>query len=77
MTPSEVVKSMLCPTMHKATTLVNNLISIMFKARSNIDNGDHSTNVTFPPHVENYSCPDISVDASFSTVSSSTIFYSE
>ena len=49
----------------------------MFKARSNIDNGDHSTNLTFPPHVENYSCPDISLDSSFSTVSNSSSFNSE
>ena len=77
MSPSEQVKLMLCPTTPKATTLVNKFIAIMFKARCNIDNGDHSTNLTFPPHVENYSCPNISLDASFSTVASSSSFYSE
>ena len=77
MSPIEQVKSMLCPTTPKATTLINKFISIMLKARSNIDNGDHQTNLTFPPHVENYSCPNISLDASFSTVSSSSSFYSE
>ena len=38
MNPIEQVKSMLCPTTPKATTLVNKFIAIMFKARSNIDN---------------------------------------
>ena len=43
----------------------------MFKARGNIDSGDHASNLTFPPHVANYTCPDISFDESLTTDSES------
>ena len=68
--PTDQVKSMLCPTSHMATKLINKYISIMFKARANIDDGDHITNLTFPPHVQNFTCPDL--NESFSSVSSSS-----
>ena len=70
--PINQVKTMLCPATLKATTLVNKYISIMLKARTNIDNGDHVSNLTFPPHVENYSHRESSLDDSFVSVSTST-----
>ena len=69
--PTEQVKSMLCPATPKAANLVNKYIAIMFKARGNIDSGDHASNLTFPPHVANYTCPDISFDESLTTDSES------
>ena len=44
----------------------------MLKARANIDDGDHITNLTFPPHVQNFICPDL--NESFSSVASSSSF---
>jgi hypothetical protein len=77
MNPTDQVKTMLCPTTPKATKLINKYIAIMLKARDNIDSGDHVSNLTFPPHVENYVCPDMSLDDSHSTFSSSSSFASE
>ena len=48
MSKVDQVKAMLCPTTPLIAKLV---IAIMFKARNNIDNGDHSSNLTFPTHI--------------------------
>ena len=69
--PLDQVKSMLCPTTAQAAKLVNKYISIFFKARENIDNGEHISNLTFPPNVQNYECNDISLDESFVSTSTS------
>ena len=59
------VQSMLCPTSAKAAKLVNKYISIMFKARTNIDQGEHISNLTFPPHVKDFHDCNESLDESF------------
>ena len=61
---------MLCPSSAQATKLVNKYIHILMKARENIDNGDHITNLTFPPNIQNYQHLDDNLDESF--LSSST-----
>ena len=71
----EQVNLMMCPTTAKATKLVNKYIHILFKARENIDNGEHISNLTFPPNIQNYECHDISLDESF--VSSTSDGYTE
>ena len=43
--PDEQVKIMLCPSSAQATKLVNKFFHILMKARENIDNGDHITNL--------------------------------
>ena len=74
----DLIKSILCPTTNQSAKLVNKYIAIMFKARKNIDEGTHVSNLTFPPHVEFYNCPDVSLDdssslsTSFSSVSLSS-----
>lgn len=68
--PDEQVKIMLCPSSAQATKLVNKYIHILMKARENIDNGDHITNLTFPPNIQNYQHLDDTLDESF--LSSST-----
>ena len=65
------VKIMLCPTTPTASKLVNKFILIMLKARTNIDNGDHVSNLTFPPHV----FPEFSLDDSQVSNSSSSSNY--
>ena len=70
--PTNQIKTMLCPATLKATTLVNKYISIMLKARTNIDNGEHVSNLTFPPHVNNYTCTESSLDDSIASVSTSS-----
>ena len=52
MSPNDLIKSMLCPTSVQSAKLVNKYISIMNKARKNIDEGLHVSNLTFPPHIE-------------------------
>ena len=69
--PDVQVKIMLCPSSAQATKLVNKYIHILIKARENIDNGDHITNLTFPPNIQNYQHLDDTLDESF--LSSSTI----
>ena len=68
-----LIKSMLCPTTTQAAKLVNKYITIMMRARKNIDEGLHMSNLTFPPHVENYSCPDTSLNESFSSSSGESL----
>ena len=68
--PDVQVKIMLCPSSAQATKLVNKYIHILIKARENIDNGDHITNLTFPPNIQNYQHLDDTLDESF--LSSST-----
>ena len=70
--PIDQIKVMLCPTTPQAAKLVNKYISIMFKARKNIDNGDHISNLTFPPQVHDYVCRDSFVDENNLSVSSSS-----
>ena len=70
--PIDQIKVMLCPTTPQAAKLVNKYISIMFKARKNIDNGDHILNLTFPPQVHDYVCPDSSFDESNLSISSNS-----
>ena len=83
MSPNDLVKSMLCPTTTQSAKLVNKYILIMFRARNNIDEGLHISNLTFPPHVEHYNCPDVSLDESFisssncSTLSSDSFWESD
>ena len=72
----EQVTIMLCPTTAQATKLVNKYIHIIFKARENIDNGEHISNLTFPPNIQNYECHDISLDESFVS-STSNVFSTE
>ena len=45
----------LCPTSAQAVKITNKYISILFKARQNIDSGIHISNLTFPPIVDPYS----------------------
>ena len=71
--PVDLIKSMLCPTTTQSAKLVNKYITIMMRARRNIDEGLHMSNLTFPPHVKNYSCPDISLNMSFSSSSSESL----
>ena len=66
----DIIKFILCPTTPQSTRLVNKYISIKIKARDNIDDGIHVSNLTFPPHVENYTCHDVSLDESFYSDSS-------
>ena len=49
---------------------MNKYMTIMLKARKNIDDGTHVSNLTFPPHVEFYNCPDVSLDDSSSLYTS-------
>ena len=67
--PDEQVKIMLCPSSAQATKLVNKYIHILMEARENIDNGDHITNLTFPPNIQNYQHLDDNLDESSSTTS--------
>ena len=73
----EIIKFILCPTTSQSVKLVNKYISIMIKARDNIDDGIHVSNLTFPPHVENYTCHDISLDESIYSNSSCESLSSE
>ena len=68
-----LVKTMLCPTTTQSAKLVNKYITIMMCARKNIDDGLHVSNLTFPPHVENYNCPDISFNESICSSSSESL----
>ena len=68
-----LVKTMLCPTTTQSAKLVNKYIAIMMRARKNIDDGLHVSNLTFPPHVENYNCPDISFNESICSSSSESL----
>ena len=71
------VQSMLCPTTTKAAKLVNKYIYIMFKARENIDQGEHISNLTFPPHVTDFQYSDGSLDESYLSITSSSNCSSE
>ena len=73
----DIIKFILCPTTPQSAKLVNKYISIMIKARDNIDDGIHVSNLTFPPHVENYTCHDISLDESIYSNSSCESLSSE
>ena len=44
----------LCPTSARAVKITNKYISLLFKARKRIDNGDHVSNFTFPPTIDPY-----------------------
>ena len=66
----DLIKSILCPTTTQSAKLVNKYITIMLKARKNIDEGTHVSNLTFPPNVEHYNYPDVSFDVSSSLNSS-------
>ena len=66
----DLVKSILCPTTTQSAKLLNKYITILLKARKNIDEGTHVLNLTFPPNVEHYNCPDNSFDDSSSLKSS-------
>ena len=74
---NDLIKSMLCPTSVQSAKLVNKYISIMNKARKNIDEGLHVSNLTFPPHVEFYNFPDVTLDDSFVSCSSSSTLSSD
>ena len=69
------VKIMLCPTTAQAAKLVNKYIYILLKARENLDNGEHITNLTFPPNIHNYTCPNMSLDESFLSLTSNELSF--
>ena len=54
----------LCPTLAQATKLTNKYIDILFKARTHIDNGEHISNLTFPPNLQYFTEDDLNVSSS-------------
>ena len=52
---SAKLATILCPTSGPAAKLANKYINILFKARTSIDNGEHISNLTFPPNIEHFS----------------------
>ena len=64
------LSTILCPTSSKTGKITNKFIGILFRARQNIDSGDHISNLTFPPNVESYVETDLNVSNS-STLSGS------
>ena len=64
------LSTVLCPTSAKATKLTNKYIDILFKARTHIDNGEHISNLTFPPNLGYFTEDDLNISSSCdSTVS--------
>ena len=68
-----------CSTSAKAAKVTNKYISIVFRARQNIDSGDHISNLTFPPMVEFYVESDLNLSncSTFSGTLSSCSFSSD
>ena len=56
---NDKLSTVLCPTSAQATKLTNNYISLLFKARMQIDNGEHISNLTFPPNIDFFSEDDL------------------
>ena len=68
------LSTILCPTSGPAAKLTNKYINILFKARKCIDNGEHISNLTFPPNIEHFSSEEFSLfDMSDLTTSDSDI----
>ena len=61
-------RTILCPARNIAATLIKKMISIMFKSRDKIEEGLHSSLLTFPPQVQGYNSPDLNL-STFSNIS--------
>ena len=57
------LSTVLCPTSARATKLTNKYISLLFKARMQIDSGEHISNLTFPPNLDSFSENDLNVSS--------------
>ena len=58
--------AILCPTSAKAVKVTDKYIDILFSARKCIDSGEHISNLTFPPVIDDYSWDSLSLSLSIS-----------
>ena len=59
----EKVRTLLCPASNIASKLINKYIAIMFKSRDQIEEGLHSSLLTFPPQVQDYISQNLNLSA--------------